>query len=129
MTSNALELLIGPHRMRAAAPEAALIADSLHALGRGEIPWVTLSWGISEYVNAFPHPNGGFEVQWEYGTRDNHVRPKGGGVRLEVVLRVFEKFALKAPDWNTECEWERVPLREIDFRMAPDTVQGIFLTG
>lgn len=120
MTPRALELIIGPHRMKAAAPEEGLIADSLRALSRGDIPWVTLSWNISDYVTAFPHQDGGFEVQVEYGTLDYHDRLKGGSLRLETVLQVFEKFARKETDWRGEYEWERVPLAEIDFRMAPD---------
>ena len=119
-----LQLLLGPDRKKVASPDSAAIEAYLRSTLEQEKSWVTLSGGISNYVTASRMPEGGFVVETEIGGRDFHNRIVGEPLALDAVILIFQLFAQENTDWMDDFEWERVDLSEIDYRKAPDTVQG-----
>jgi len=124
MLKTGLELLLGPDGRKIASPDQETTAKLLCALPPDADRWATLSFGISFYVTATPCPAGGFAVEVELGSRDFHNRISGEPVSLQEVLVIFTAFARKDQTWMDQYQWERVPFGEIDFRKAPDTMQG-----
>ncbi len=122
--SPGLELLLGPDRRKIVSPDEQKIEVSLSALPPDENCWATLSWGINNFVTATACVAGGFRVEVELGSIDLHNRISGDPLPLREIVPIFICFARKNMRWMDAFEWERVPLRDIDFRKAPDTLQG-----
>ncbi len=124
MPPTALELLLGPDRRKIVAPDRKMLEDSLCALKQDENCWATLSWGISDYITVTPSAVGRFNVEVELGSPDCHNRISGDPLSLQDVILIFLCYAGKDPRWMDKYAWERVPLAKIDFRKAPETLQG-----
>lgn len=121
MTSNALELMIGPNRMKAPVTDGRLVTEALQSLERGDIPWLTLSRSVVRFVTVRSHPDGGFEVQMEDGSSDLHCRLAGRPVPMDTVRKVITAFQRGQSNWREAYEWERVTLRKVDPECLPDS--------
>lgn len=119
-----LELLLGPDRRCIVSPDRKTIEDALRAMGQDKDRWATLSWSFCDYVAATLCDAGGFNIEIEFESRDFHNRIKGNPLPLQQVIPIFDAFARKDSKWMDTYVWEQVPLKEIDFRKAPDTLQG-----
>ncbi|MDD2706880.1 MAG: hypothetical protein PHV34_02635 [Verrucomicrobiae bacterium] len=215
-----LELLLGPDRENVSSPSPKTMGDSLCAAERNDGRWVTLSWGMCNYITATPcdeegfmvgsrakitsHSAGGDLAGWQ-GASDEHPlhgavsceqrnqpakapqpagarqragicgpavrdRPRSCGVHkgyssssrlasactvplpecelifarlpevqmgsldfhhrisgvplpVQEVILIFSAFAMKETQWMDRYAWEKVPLKEIDFKKAPDSAQ------
>lgn len=119
-----LELLLGPDRRKVASPDDAAIEAALRSTGAQAGAWATLSAGVSNYITATRAPDGGFVIEREVGGRDFHSRIAGEPLPLHAALLIFQLFAQGEVNWTDDFSWERVSLNDIDYRKAPDTIQG-----
>lgn len=121
---EALELLIGPGRARVVSPDGAAIVDAIRGIEGQADGWVTLSWGVVNYITAWIGEDGDFMLDTEIGNRDSHHRMVGDPLSLEAIIDIFMLFGRGDTDWVEGYQWHRVGLAEVDFRRAPATIQG-----
>lgn len=119
-----LELLVGPDRKKMSNPNDATIEKALMTLTPSENSWLTLAWGITEYIIASGCKEEGFIIELERVSRDFHNRIMGNPIDYRTTIQILKLYAQKDLDWAEKYNWERVKLNDIDYRKAPDTIQG-----
>jgi hypothetical protein len=115
-----LQLLLTDERKKINGPSCGIIDKALRALFSKFDSWATLSRGPYDFVTAEGSQENGLTLECEMGSDDAHYRAKKR-LDIDAVIRVFQSYARQEEaSWFSDFNWERVNLKDIDRKRAPE---------
>jgi hypothetical protein len=105
--------MLSPDRKKISNPTNEQIEKALTSLPPHKNSWITLSFGITEYIVASGSKEEGFIFELERFSRDFHNRIKDNPLNINDTVQIFKSYSKKDLSWAEECEWERVYLNDI----------------
>ena len=107
------------------APSESDLEKALQYIEEIPLAWITVSRGVVDFVTVTTCEEGGFNLEYEMGTRDNHQRINAPPLSTEQVLKMLVRYSHFRDDSFYEgWDWQRVPISEVDLRKAPRVVHG-----
>ena len=93
-------------------PSPSTIEAALARVDGRSIGFAILSEGEMSYVQAAGSAKAGFALEYQLGSIDRHFGSMSSDVPIDVVVRVFGRYAEGHADWSEPLEWQRMVLKE-----------------